>query len=350
MQSWKKFIHAFNLIVTILVMAFSFASPAMAQIKPAPTGAAALPKYSGVDETIKEYLCTPETDSPETVLVDCLNKVYRFGVAIGAIALVFFFVLAGYYYIVGGEQSKEKGKTIFTSSLIGMVIILTSYVLLSFINPGLIEFKPIQPPIFIDPKLPGCGDVGFGEKCLITLPDGSKVPGVGDGNGGGVPSGGGGRRCSPASSGPGSISGLANSCFAQHGVEVVRQASVVANAESGGNPALPVSAGSCGAGKRPARCTGGEIPVWGLFQINLTVHQVGGLNCPAAFGNKEWTCSKTCTVTDKNLYNKCVEAAKNATYNTNAACKISQDCLKSGRPRFCAWGNTSNEHGKRCGF
>lgn len=131
-----------------------------------------LPVYNaGVDETIKEYLCTPEGTG--TDLFDCINRLYRFGITAGALALVFFVVMAGYLYITGGETAKGKAKSVLFSALTGMGILLGSFLLLSFINPELVKIKPIQPPIFESANLPTCEEVGFGTKCIISTGSGA---------------------------------------------------------------------------------------------------------------------------------------------------------------------------------
>lgn len=126
-----------------------------------------LAKYSGPEESIKQFLCTPSDDPKGFELYECINRLYRFGITIGALALVFFVVLAGYFYIVGGEQSKAKGKAILASAITGMLILLGSYTLLNFINPNLARFRTIQPPIF-NAQLPKCEDIGFGANCVIS--------------------------------------------------------------------------------------------------------------------------------------------------------------------------------------
>lgn len=145
-----------------------------------------LPKYSGVEDSIRQYLCTPEAaGQADTILADCIGKLYRFSIAFGSIALVFFFVIAGYMYITGGEAGKQKGKSVFISALTGMAIILLSYLLLAFINPDLTKFKPINPPVFSDPGLPTCEQIGYTEQC--TLPGGGTYnPGTGGGGAGDV--------------------------------------------------------------------------------------------------------------------------------------------------------------------
>lgn len=178
-------------------------------------------------------------------------------------------------------------------------------------------------------------------------------------SGGGGGGGGGGPRCQPAQPpSPATVENLANSCFAKYGAEVLRQASIVAQAESNGNPSLPVGAGSCGRGKPPARCVGGEIPVWGLYQINLIVHKIDGLDCPSAFrtasgGRHDGSFCRVnnqCVVVDQVLYNKCAKAAVIAANNIEVACRLYENNIKRGRPGWWDWGNVRNEHANRCGF
>ena len=132
-----------------------------------------VPEYNGVQESITNFLCTPSEGSADSnALTSCINKMYRFGVSFGAIALVFFLVFAGYTYMVGGESGKEKAKGILQNALIGIGLLLGSYVILSFINPSLVLIKPIQPPIFTAADLPKCEDIGFEDTCVI---DGGEV-------------------------------------------------------------------------------------------------------------------------------------------------------------------------------
>lgn len=186
-----QFAISLFLVVQIFISYVAAVSPAQAQgllngplntNKPATVNA---PKYDkGVDKSIESYLCVPSDKDLGIALYTCISKMYRFGIAFGAVALVFFLVFAGYMYITGGETGKQKGKSIFTSALTGMAIILSSYLLLGFINPELTRIKPIQPPIFTADGLPSCADVGLGEKCV--LPDGQVGTGTGSGGGVGV--------------------------------------------------------------------------------------------------------------------------------------------------------------------
>ena len=53
----------------------------------------------------------------------------------------------------------------------------------------------------------------------------------------------------------------------------------------------------------------------GLFQLNLTWHRIGDLNCPAAFTGKDYFA----VVKDESLYDSCVEAAKDPILNIDTA-------------------------------
>ncbi len=145
-----------------------------------------VPKYGGVQDSIAQFLCTPSEGAADGKdLERCINKMYRFGISFGGIALVFFLVFAGYMYIMGGESGKTKAKGIVQNALVGIAILLGTYVLLGFINPNLLIFKSIQPPIFNAGSLPKCDAVGLGQQCV--LPGGGVA--TGDGQGGGTPVG-----------------------------------------------------------------------------------------------------------------------------------------------------------------
>lgn len=53
----------------------------------------------------------------------------------------------------------------------------------------------------------------------------------------------------------------------------------------------------------------------GLFQVNITVTGVNGLDCPKAFTGKNYTAR----IINEDLYNQCVQAAKNPFISTKIA-------------------------------
>lgn len=264
-----------------------------------------VPEYSGVQDSIRDYLCVPDDDNLGTALFDCISKVYRFGIAFGAIALVFFVVFAGYLYMAGGESGKERGKTMFTTALTGMAVILSSYVLLRFINPDLVKIKPIQTPIFTASNLPKCEEVGFGVACV--LPSGQVAP---SGPPVGTPGSGAGS-CKVMSSGACSTQVL-SSCPDWNASDASR----VCNLESNGGANLTIASGS-------DKCTDGTSFSYGLWQINLTVHQ-GQPYMPAACQKKIFTGTNfACRLTaSKADLQACVTALGDAYAQTKVACGL----------------------------
>jgi hypothetical protein len=129
--------------VQMLLGYLVFAQPAQAQLNTGTSAQSTVPEYKNVDSSIEKYLCTPNSSNLGGALFTCISKVYRFGVAFGAIAVVFFIVLAGYMYITGGEAAKSKAKTMIQNSIIGIALMLGSYLLLSLIltKSGLIKLN-----------------------------------------------------------------------------------------------------------------------------------------------------------------------------------------------------------------
>ncbi len=145
----------------------------------APSGTTeGLPEYKGVQESISAYLCAPSEPPDGQDLSRCINRAYRFGIAFGAVAVVFFVVMAGYFYLVGGELGKKKGKDILQNALIGLGLLLGSYLILNFINPSLVIYKPIQAPIFQAADLPSCEAIGYANQCIVQgSEDSPNLPG-----------------------------------------------------------------------------------------------------------------------------------------------------------------------------
>jgi hypothetical protein len=155
----------FKFFLTLLVLtnlSLSMANLAYGQ------SAASTTAYSGVSGTIEKYLCAP-TEAPEDKgetdaywgkstaaekntaqndLYNCINRIYKFAIAIGSAAGVMMIVVAGYMYMSsdGNQESVDKAKSILVSSITAMIILLSGYILLRFINPDLTRFKSIQPP------------------------------------------------------------------------------------------------------------------------------------------------------------------------------------------------------------
>ncbi len=123
--------------------------------------------YSGVQSSIEAYLCTPSPSSDGKALENCINKLFRVGVVVGGLIMVFLVVAAGYMYIVGNEGGKKSAKDMLYAALTGMAVLLGGFILLKFINPNLVLIKPIQPPIFSASEIPSCEDIGYEDDCLL---------------------------------------------------------------------------------------------------------------------------------------------------------------------------------------
>ncbi len=127
--------------------------------------------YGGVEQSIKDYLCAPTDASKSAVtttyfgtnisnnptlqnnaagndLFNCINKLYRFAIAAGSVVSIMFIVIAGYLYMnsAGNQESVDKAKSIFESSIVSMVILFGGYILLRAINPDLLQFQTVTPP------------------------------------------------------------------------------------------------------------------------------------------------------------------------------------------------------------
>lgn len=148
----------------------AYTAPALAQSAIPQTGVDASGKgydYSkaGVSDTIKLFLCAPT--EPGTVstnntggtaattgntaandLNECINKLYKFSIAIASVIAVFFIVIGGYIYMNAGgnQESVDKAKNILETSITALVILFGAYILLRGINPDLIKIPAVQPP------------------------------------------------------------------------------------------------------------------------------------------------------------------------------------------------------------
>lgn len=180
------------------------------------------PDYStsGVQTGIETYLCAPTKNNNSGVgtgtlqggtgtyfggsgtvvnanagdLYNCINKLYRFAIVISGVLGMFFIVIAGYVYMnaAGNQESIDKAKNMFTSTITAIVILFAGYILLRALNPDLIQFQPIQPPSVVPPSLstsnltvggggaPGAGggvttDAQTAAQTLISLAGSNKI-------------------------------------------------------------------------------------------------------------------------------------------------------------------------------
>ena len=80
-----------------------------------------------------------------TFIGDYIIGIYKFMLAAGAIIAVVLIMISGVEYMVkAGAGQVQQAKERIRNSLIGIVILLSSYVLLNTVNPNLVLFKPVS--------------------------------------------------------------------------------------------------------------------------------------------------------------------------------------------------------------
>ncbi len=108
----------------------------------------ASPGADVAEESIGTFLCVPSKGSSGGKdLYTCINKLYKFTVAFGGIGAVLMLVIAGYMYMSGSSEQIGKAKSMIGTSIWGLAIFIASYAFLRLINPSLVQFKTIQPPL-----------------------------------------------------------------------------------------------------------------------------------------------------------------------------------------------------------
>lgn len=212
------------------------------------------------------------TDLPKLIL-----SIYKFGIWTVGIAGLFMLVVGGFMYMASAGNTSTAGnaRSIIWDSLIGIVAALGAYLILYVINPDLTRINLNFTPVEVTETL------GYGE---------------------------GGGNCAALDEGICSVANLKNTCFGAN----AEAASKVCNYESGGMTNSP---------SKTDRGADGNIFSWGLFQINLTQHELGGFPCQSAFEGKNYA-SK---IINPAMYANCKFAATTALTNINYACKISNN-------------------------
>jgi len=228
-------------------------------------------------------------------LADYISVFYAFIVPLIAIAAVVMVMFGGFKWVTAAGNSGQIGsaKKTITNAVIGLVLALASYLLLYTINPALVSLDTFKIPFV---------------QMSDERPGGS---------------------CAETPSGPCSVEELSGTCFKSHADE----ASGICGIESAGNEKAESGSDRCknDPAKRPFSI--------GLFQINLTTHPIGGLNCPEAFEGLNYDCK----IVNESLYAQCVEKAKDPSVNIKKACELSNNGDKWHHWGKCGgtWGSNS---------
>lgn len=275
-------------------------------------------------------------------VIGIVQNLMNAGISVGIFFAVIIMTWAGLLYISTptNPEARSKANNMLINAVVGMVIILSAWLIVDFVMKALYSGPDGQQGKFgpWNNILTG-GDTCVASTTTLPLFNGSITaesvknalttgPTVSPRGVSGV----GGPMCSTPviQSNPCSVSSMQKSCFASRASD----ASIICALESR-NGDFRAESGS-------DKLNGGKGPSYsvGLWQINLTVHKIKKgdkvLNCPAAFTkpcsranytdpqNHPGWCNSSIKDTPeaKALYSECVAAAKDPVASTAAACNL----------------------------
>ncbi len=110
---------------------------------------------------LSDILTKPDAGGRITWITDYASALYRFGFLICGLVAVFFLIAGGIQWTLSAGDSGrvEQAKEYISGSIMGMVILFSSYLILYTINPGLVTFAGLRiqgppPPEKVEAK--GC--------------------------------------------------------------------------------------------------------------------------------------------------------------------------------------------------
>lgn len=270
-----------------------------------------VPLFAVATATINVNL--PGPSSAASGIAGWIVNFYSFALTISGI-LAFGAISYGgikYAFARGNPSAESDAKSWILNALYGLLLLAGAVIILYTINPNILSLQiPGLPQLTAAPAAPSV-PVFPGQPAPSASPTAA---------------------CQAPASGACSVANLLNnggSCFG-NGVTL---AAGVCNVESA-NGAFLYSTTD--------KCADGSPVSFGLFQINITANQIGGLNCPAAFDAKFTGSHPTCNVVNRTLYNECEAAALNVANNIAAACQISNNGTN-----FSKWGPNTRA---KCGI
>ena len=231
---------------------------------------------------------------------------YQFALIIGGILAFGVIVYGGIKYMTsaGNPSGASEAKEWIEAALLGLLLLGGAYFILSVVNPQLLNLN-----------LPALSGANVNVASV-------QVPDDNGGSTSGSPSSGvTGGRCVAPQAGPCTATNLQNTCL-------------------GSNSAL--AAGVCNVESHGANTAGGDLSTnvgpngkrlpasVGLFQINLSANWIKDSNgnvlpCNTAFNHPFSGTTPNTTITNMDLYNKCVVAAQDAALNIAKACDLSKN-------------------------
>ena len=85
------------------------------------------------------------TDVTQSLLPEYIQSLYKFFVGIAGILAVVMIAIGGLIWLFSGGDSGKitKAKEIIVGAIVGLILVLTSYLILNTINPKLVSFAPL---------------------------------------------------------------------------------------------------------------------------------------------------------------------------------------------------------------
>ncbi len=274
-------------------------------------------------------------------VIGIIQNLMNAGISVGIFFAVIIMAWAGLLYISTptNPEARSKANNMLINAVVGMVIILSAWLIVDFVMKALYSGPDGQQGKFGPwnniltggdtcvsstttlPLFNGNITAEAVKNAFTTGPSTATQPNVTSSGGGGSST------CSPPATQTNacSVSNMQKSCFASRASDA---ATICARESANGNVAIRSGTDLLNKGKGPSYS-------WGLWQINLTTTKLqtsnGTLDCPKAFTNacqgqyirnqgKIGWCDSS--IKDQTLYNQCVAAAQNPTINTQAACKL----------------------------
>lgn len=104
--------------------------------------------HAAVNSLASGQICEPDNTPGGSAynLTRCVNNIYAFSVAIGGFVAVLMFVVAGYYYTMGGNENVSKAKSFINSTIVGLILLFGTYALLNTIDPNLTKLPNLNAP------------------------------------------------------------------------------------------------------------------------------------------------------------------------------------------------------------
>lgn len=241
-------------------------------------------------------------------------------------------VIVGKKFDADEIAKQVRFSTAVKANILAMNAVLFSLIFICFLSIGAFLYIGCSLPSadvsnVSDYKLSVLGLAGYSNVCKSFMEFTQGLNGGLKGEVSGSPSGSTGSpasgTCSPLTSGIASVANLSTTCFGSN----APTASIIAAHESGGNPAIASGVDICrDQNGNKVKVNGKDASVsWGLFQINLTAHAIGSLNCPKAFDKMYTAQNHQCQVLDVSLYSQCVAAATTASINIQTSCAMSKN-------------------------